>query len=309
MLINDSEQFIRVAFDNEAEIERVVQRFSEQLFGSSIIYLPQTRIMTGGGRGTVPDAIVIDVESEEWYLVEAERAVHGTWEHIAPQVSRQLAAVSSSETRELLLQLALNVVRQESGLRTMLREIGVEELEVHGRIQRVLRKTPTIAIPIDGIPKDLVDWVQTLRNPVKIWLIEKFVSVSQPDRVLYSIPDENIPTLTTEPTAEMGGPSIRSGGGQIYQELLELAPDLVDSEVTLEYGPRGRERRIFRGIMRRDGVEVDGRIYSASYAAVACMKQAGSTRHTANGWVMWRTMAGETLSEVYRRRLAEADAA
>jgi hypothetical protein len=304
MLINDAEQFIRVAFDNEAEIEGVVQRYAEQFFGSSIVYLPQTRITTVGGRGTVPDAIVIDIESEEWYIVEAERAIHGTWEHIAPQVSRQLAAVSSPETRDLVLHLALSSIRGDHALRSMIREVGVEDLEIHGRLQRVLRKPPTIAIPIDAIPKDLKEWVQTLRNPVKIWLIEKFISVANPAHVLYSIPDENLPTLSTEPASDMGGSPVRSGGAQIYQELLDLAPDIVGAEVTLEYGPRGRERRIFRGIVRADGVEVNGNVYSPSYAAVACMREAGSTRHTANGWVMWRTADGETLSELYRRRLA-----
>jgi hypothetical protein len=304
MLINDSEQFIRVAFDNEAEIEGVVQRYAEQFFGSSIVYLSQARITTVGGRGTVPDAIVIDIESEEWYIVEAERAIHGTWEHIAPQVSRQLAAVSSPETRDVVLHLALSSIRGDSVLRSMIREVGVEDLEIHGRLQRILRKPPTIAIPIDAIPKDLKEWVQTLRNPVKIWLIEKFISVGHPARILYSIPDENLPTLSTEPDSDMGGAPVRSGGAQIYQELLDLVPDIIGSEVTLEYGPRGRERRSFRGIIRADGVEVDGKVYSPSYAAVACMKEAGSTRHTANGWVMWRTPAGETLSELYRRRLA-----
>jgi hypothetical protein len=304
MLINDAEQFIRVAFDNEAEIEGVVQRYAEQFFGSSIVYLPQTRITTVGGRGTVPDAIVIDIESEEWYIVEAERAIHGTWEHIAPQVSRQLAAVSSPETRDLILHLALSSIRGDHVLRSMIREVGVEDLEIHGRLQRVLRKPPTIAIPIDAIPKDLKEWVQTLRNPVKIWLIEKFISVANPARVLYSIPDENLPTLSTEPASDMGGSPVRSGGAQIYQELLDLAPEIVGSEVTLEYGPRGRERRSFRGIVRADGVEVNGKVHSPSYAAVACMKEAGSTRHTANGWVMWRTAEGETLNELYRRRLA-----
>jgi hypothetical protein len=43
MLINDSQQFVRTHFDSEAEIESGVQKYAEQLFDSSIIYLPQTR--------------------------------------------------------------------------------------------------------------------------------------------------------------------------------------------------------------------------------------------------------------------------
>src|SRR5215203_2008798 len=117
MLINDSQQFIKTHFDNEAEIESVVQKYAERLFGSSIIYLPQAKISTLGGKTTVPDAIVIDVESEEWFVVEAERAAHGTWDHISPQILRQLAAVGSAKTREIILQIALNLIAQSKALR------------------------------------------------------------------------------------------------------------------------------------------------------------------------------------------------
>ena len=111
MLINEQEIYIKTPFDDEKEIETVVTKYAEYLFGSNIIYLPQTRIKTIGGKGTIPDAIVIDFESEEWYIVEAERAIHGTWDHIAPQISKQLAAVESSETRELILQSALKEIK------------------------------------------------------------------------------------------------------------------------------------------------------------------------------------------------------
>ncbi|CAN5799781.1 hypothetical protein BH23GEM6_BH23GEM6_15410 [soil metagenome] len=297
MLINDTEQFVRVPFTNEAEIEGVVQRYAEQLFGSGIIYLPQMRISTLGGRRTVPDAVVIDVESEEWYIVEAERSVHGTWEHIAPQVSRQLAAVSSTETRELILQLALAAVAEQASLRGMFRDIGIGDLEIHGTLHRVLRKRPTIAIPIDHIPKDLTDWAQTLRNTVKIWVIEKYVAVSNSAHVLYSLPEENLPTLSTAPAHSDGGGSLRASGTQPYQELMDAFPSLEGKLVTLEYGPRGMERKSFRGILRKEGIQLNESIFSPSYAAVQCMREAGSTRHTANGWTMWKTEDGRFLND------------
>src|SRR5690606_778096 len=139
--INRNETLYRAPFDNEAEIERVVQDFAQQLFGSNILYLPQTRISTIGGKGSVPDAVVIDVEAETWYIVEAERAVHGTWEHIAPQVSKQLAAVASTKTRELILRAALEQV--QSGMaRGVFEELGIEQLAIHGRLQGILSKSP-----------------------------------------------------------------------------------------------------------------------------------------------------------------------
>ena len=171
MLINDKELYISTPFDNEDEIENVVTKYAEYLFGSNIIYLAQTRIKTIGGKGTIPDAIVIDFEKEEWYVVEAERAIHGTWDHIAPQVSKQLAAVESSETRDLILQIALKEIKNNKELKNLFLEIGIDELEIHGKLQKILKKRPTIAIPIDAFPTDLRDWAQTLKNTVKIWIL------------------------------------------------------------------------------------------------------------------------------------------
>jgi hypothetical protein len=69
--------------------------------------------------------------------------------------------------------------------------------------------------------------------------------------------------------------------------------------MTLEYGPRGSQRRTFTGVLRGDGIEIDGKTYSLSYGAVHCMQHAGSTRRTANGWVMWRAPSGDLLSQIY----------
>ena len=74
MLISDKSRYVRVAFDNEAEIEDVVLDNAGLLFGPHAIILKQARITTVGGRATVPDGIAIDLQEEEWYLIEAERA-------------------------------------------------------------------------------------------------------------------------------------------------------------------------------------------------------------------------------------------
>jgi hypothetical protein len=301
LLINDSQQFQKTPFVNEAEIESVVQKYAEYLFGSSIIYLSQTKISTLGGKNTVPDAIVIDVESEEWFVVEAERAIHGTWEHIAPQISKQLAAVGFADTRQLILQLALDLIKQNKKLRALIKELGINEFEVHGRIEKILRKRPTIAIPIDAVPKDLKEWAQTLRNTVKIWVIEKYALAADPGSVLYSIPDETLPTLTTGPG--QGGtdpPVITPPGSQLFGELLDAFPLLEGQHVFLKYGPLGKPKQTFEGTIKKEGIEVEGKVYSPSYAAVACMKKAGSSRKTANGWTMWKTEQGKLLNDLYQ---------
>jgi hypothetical protein len=134
---------------------------------------------------------------------------------------------------------------------------------------------------------------------VKLWVIDKFVCTTDDRDVLYLLPDESRPTLST--TQQPGGElaTVQTSSSQPLQELIDARPDLVGQTLTMQYGPRGGQRRTFTGVLRRDGVEIDGKVYSLSYGAVHCMKQTGSTRTTANGWTVWRTPMGETLSEIY----------
>jgi hypothetical protein len=155
MLVSGAKKYFRVPFINESEIEKVVKDYAEYLFGSSILFLPKSKITTIGGFGTIPDGFVIDVESEEWFMVEAELAVHGTWQHIAPQVSKQLAATDSNKTRESLLKICLEMIKNENAVAEIFKDLNIPHLEIHGKLQTILNKPPTIAIPIDGIPADL----------------------------------------------------------------------------------------------------------------------------------------------------------
>ena len=71
--------------------------------------------------------------------------------------------------------------------------------------------------------------------------------------------------------------------------------------VLLDYGPRGKPKKQWKGTLRKDGVEVDGKIMSLSAAAVYCIRNSGSQRETANGWIMWKTDDGTYLNEFYNK--------
>jgi hypothetical protein len=300
MIVRGSEMYFRSPFSDESEIEEVVKNYAEYLFGSSIIFLPKSKISTVGGVGTVPDGFVIDAESEEWFMVEAELANHGTWQHIAPQISKQLTATDSQATRESLLKICLELVKKDKTAASIFADLDIPPLEIHGKLQVKLAKPPTIAIPIDGIPPDLQSWVKTLKFPVKIWLIEKYQS---PDgkTVFYSIPDENVPTLTTQTAKGEEISTLFNRLSQPYQDVLQSGLIKEGQTVFLDYGPRGKLKNQWKGILRKDGVEIDGKIMSLSSAAVYCIQQAGSPRLTANGWNMWKIEDGTYLSEFYNK--------
>jgi hypothetical protein len=300
MIVRGSDKYFRTPFSDETEIETVVKDYAEYLFGSSILFLPKSKINTLGGVGTIPDGFVIDVESEEWFMVEAELASHGTWQHIAPQISKQLAATDSQATRESLLKVCLDMVKKEKATAGVFADLDISQLEIHGKLQAILAKPPTIAIPIDGIPPDLQSWVKTLKFPVKLWLIEKYQSLDG-KVVFYSIPDENVPTLTTQTSKGQSVSTLVSHFSQPFQEVIQSGLITEGQKVFLEYGPRGKPKRKWEGILRKDGVEVEGKVMSLSAAAVYCIQQAGSTRETANGWIMWKTEDGTYLNEFYNK--------
>ncbi|MCG3139883.1 MAG: hypothetical protein HDKAJFGB_00803 [Anaerolineae bacterium] len=302
MLISDQDSFIKTPFDNEGEIETVVQKYSEQLFGSNIIYLTKAKISTAGGAGIIPDGFVIDVHSDEWFIVEAERALHGTWEHIAPQISKQLAAAETQKTREIVLQLALNELQINTPLREMFKDLGIAELKIHTKLQAILRKPPTIAIPIDAIPSDLQEWARTLRTTVKIWEIEKYISANDPSRILYSLPEENLPTVETKPVGGTMLSTITATSAPSFQDLVKAGLLADGKSLSIEYKPRGGQKQTFTGIVRSDGIEVDGKVYSPSYASLYSLRKANKNIKSSNGWQTWRTEDG-TLISVLRDRL------
>jgi hypothetical protein len=304
MLIGSKYKYTKVAFENESEIEEVVNDNSELLFGSYAIFLPKSKIATVGGKGTIPDGIVIDLESKEWYVVETERASHGTWEHIAPQVSKQLTAVLKQENLDRMLGLALEQLKSNEALRyTIVDELRIPEIGLHGRISDILKKPPIVAIPIDEVPADLMEWARTLKHVVKVWQIEKFSRVDGSD-ILYSFPDEALPEVTTSIDLSAVSETPRSGG-ELLRRVIKAGLLNVGETLTIEYGPRGQNKQTFNSIVKEDGLEVDGKVYSPSYAAVACIRKTGSDRRTANGWTMWKNSQGILISDLTQQLPSE----
>jgi len=300
MIVSGSSKYYSTPFTDEKEIEKVVTDYAEYLFGSSILFLPKSRISTIGGKDTIPDGFVVDVEREEWFMVEAELASHGTWQHIAPQISKQIVAIDSKATREKILRTCLDIIRMDKTAANVFAELNIGQLEIHGKLQSILSKDPTIAIPIDNVPADLESWINTIKFQVKIWRIEKFQS-QDGGITFYSIPDENIPSITTVIKGGKSLSTVVNRLSQPYQDMLQAGLITEGQTVFFDYGPRGKPKNTWQGFLRKDGVEVDGKVMSLSAAAVYCMHQYGSIRETANGWTAWKTENGIYLADLYNK--------
>jgi hypothetical protein len=169
-----------------------------------------------------------------------------------------------------------------------------------------LRGRPVIGIPIDEVGSDLREWAQTLKNEVRRWVVRKLVELGNPNNVIYEVPEEYRPVLDTSPDSDDPAQANR------YYDV--SVADLVASNLltpgqslSMYYKPRGGERKQYHAVVSTDGsIETLGRPFSApSYAALACIQNAGSDRETVNGWITWKDQSGHTLADLREQYLQQ----
>ena len=311
MLILNDRKFIKSPFDNEAELEQVVIDNYEHIFGPSSIYLPKKKIKTGDGAGTIPDGFAIDLASNKWYLVEAELLHHSVWNHIAPQVSKQVNASLQPFSKKIIQDLAVESYSDDETTREKFQELGIKEINVRKVIQEILEKEPVIGVPIDNISSDLKQWARTLKYSVKLWVISKFIEFKEPQNIIYEFPEEFKPEIDTEKENNIDEQNQEVTRFDItLSDLLDVGMLEPFANLVMNYKPRNGRKKQYTAIIQEDGsLELLSQKFSSpSYAALAGIQDAGSDRQTVNGWTSWKTTNGETIAELRNRFLKEADA-
>jgi hypothetical protein len=134
--------YSKLEFADEAEIEDVVVRNFTLLFGDYAVLLPKSKITTSSGKGTIPDGIVISFDEKIWYILEVERGTHGTWEHIAPQISKQITAMENTSTKAMIADKCVDVINGNQPFLDLLQEIGILEFYLHKTINEILKQHP-----------------------------------------------------------------------------------------------------------------------------------------------------------------------
>lgn len=305
MLILEDRRFVYQPFESEAELEQVVIENAEYLFGPASIYIPKTLIETRDGDGTIPDGYVVDLSSRVWYIVEAEISRHSVWGHIAPQVAKQLIAASNPSSKQKLIEKIVQRVRDDGDLMERFEDESIHPLDVHRTLAEIIDQAPIVAMPIDAVKDDLREWAATLRVQVKLWIVRKYVEFGRPENVVFEIPEEFSPVAILGQSAEETNSEYARYDVTIA-DLLEAKLLEVGQTLTMPYKRRSGEPRRYEATIAQDGaIELLGnRFPSPSYAALFAIQDAGSSRKTVNGWISWRTPAGELLSSVRDRYLA-----
>jgi hypothetical protein len=306
MLIFKDTKFIKSPFDNEAELEQVIVDNYEYLFGPTSFYLPKAKIKTADGVGTIPDGFAIDIGLKKWYLVEAELMHHSVWNHIAPQVTKQILASQQSITKRILIDLAVQQYQTDNYTKEKFEDLNIAAINVRQVVGDILETDPIIGVPIDGITNDLRDWARTLKYKVKLWVVSKFVEFNKPTNIVFEFPEEFKPELDTEEESKP-----QKANTEIAQYDVELT-DLVNANLltvgerlSMAYKPRNGQLKKYETVVLEDGsLELLGQQFSSpSYAALAGIQDAGSDRKTVNGWTSWKNLKNRTLADLREQLL------
>lgn len=306
MLIYNDIKFIKSPFDSEAELEQVIVDNYEYLFGPTSFYLPKAKIKTADGVGTIPDGFAIDIGQKKWYLVEAELMHHSVWNHIAPQVTKQILASQQAITKRTLIDLAVQQYQTDNYTKEKFEDLNIVAINVRQVVGDILETDPIIGVPIDGITNDLRDWARTLKYKVKLWVVSKFVEFNKPASIVYEFPEEFKPELDTEEESKP-----QKANTEIAQYDVELT-DLVNADLlvvgeklSMSYKPRNGQGKKYEAIVLEDGsLELLGQQFSSpSYAALAGIQDAGSNRKTVNGWTSWKNSQNKTLADLREKLL------
>ena len=199
------------------------------------------------------------------------------------------------DTKTKIAENCIKKINKNSSFKDILNEIDIEEINIHGAINNILKSPPIVALPIDSIPNDLRDWTKTLKVEVIVWLVEKYVDINS--NVLFSIPDKEIETSSSDSDDNT------KITGDILSQVISKGLLTVGQELYFEYGPKGKAKTKFTGIVQKNGIEVDGEISSVSVSSLRCIQKISPSRTTSNGWVVWKTKDGKLINELYKKLL------
>ena len=299
MIILEDRKLIEAKFADEQEVEDLIIGNSEHFFGPSSIFLSKKKIKTKDGFGTVSDGFAVDLSTRIWYIVEAELSHHNVWTHIAPQVTKQLLAAGRPETRQLLTEILVEMVTEDTSTKEKFDDESIKEIDIRKVLGEIFEKAPIIGMPIDAVTNDLRDWAATLKNDVKLWIVRKYVQFGNPKIVAYDIPEEYRPVFDTTDRESQPKSGIKTYDVSIT-DLIAEGFLLAGTELTMSYKPHRGKQQIFTAKLESDGslTVLNQNFPSPSYAAIFCIQKAGSERTTVNGWTSWRTREGKFLSQL-----------
>lgn len=100
----------------------------------------------------------------------------------------KVVAVMNRETKNKITELCIAEIGKQKEFSKLLEsDLKIQQIHVHGFVQKILEKDPIVSLPIDYSPSDLEEWASMQKVEVQIQHIEKYMNGK--GEVLYDFPD------------------------------------------------------------------------------------------------------------------------
>lgn len=173
---------------DENYLENAVFSNYELIFGINTILINKYKIESIAGTAKIPDAFVIDLENKKWYIVEIELSTHQIDQHILPQISGFLGAISNKSTAANLAGKIYDEIerdRESKGYKLYVNKIDNEK---HKFIMDIMTKTePQIIVIIDEKTEKIRETLDQLKTKPTILLFRIFLRENSPNVFLFQI--------------------------------------------------------------------------------------------------------------------------
>ncbi len=141
----------RTNFKKEEELENLMIKNYEILFGNKTIFIQKTKIKNQALGNTIPDGFLFDFKdtnNPQFYLIEVELAKHDFYRHIFPQITKFIAFFNNSENRKKLIDRLFESVNTNKELGTQFKDL-LGKKEIYKIITDAVENSQNIILVID----------------------------------------------------------------------------------------------------------------------------------------------------------------
>jgi hypothetical protein len=164
VIFHNNNKYHEFTYKLEKDFEDIIRNNSRLLFGSSTIYIDlKPRIKTLSLGGAIPDGILFDlanIDTPEFYLVEAELAKHEFYSHIFPQVTKFIAFYRNPKSQNELIEKVFALIQVDNELKNEISTF-LKGKEIFKFIKDTIENSQNILVVIDELKPELVEVTST----------------------------------------------------------------------------------------------------------------------------------------------------
>jgi len=157
----------------EEELENLVEKNINKIFGEDILYLPlKTKLKSLSGIGSIPDGYAIGLTKPyKWYIIEVELSTHPVFEHIVPQLNKFINGLKEPKSIKNIIEAFHKEIMKDSITEAYVKE-KISPNELFWFISSMIEKEPTLVVIIDKKTRELEEACNSI--PIKDKLISEF---------------------------------------------------------------------------------------------------------------------------------------